>query len=122
MRPDKGTLAPYGSETKNIVAQWKVLCLSKGTLYRRVGRQSSTVTYYQLVVPLVMRGLILGQLHDLRVVGHMGIARTLSRVQERFYWPNMGLDVARWCAACSDCAGRKGKPPPSRAPSSGVGL
>ena len=46
----------------------------------------------------------------------MGIQRTILRVKERFYWPGLALDVARWCTKCEKCAGRKGKPHPSKLP------
>ena len=59
---------------------------------------------------------MLRQLHNLRVVGHQGVARTLARVQQRFYWPGYALDVARWCAACPNCAIHKGLPKPARVP------
>ena len=60
--------------------------------------------------------MVLHQLHDLRVVGHLGIARTIARVKTRFYWPGLSLDVARWCQKCATCAGRKGKPTPQKSP------
>ena len=46
----------------------------------------------------------------------MGIKRTLLHIKQRFYWPNMDLDVTRWCAKCPECLSRKGKVPPSRIP------
>ena len=86
------------------------------TLYRKAKRRQTGQTFYQLVVPLALRSIIIEQLHNFRIVGHLGISRTLSRVQERFYWPNLATDVVRWCASCCDCAARKGKPPPKRMP------
>ena len=44
----------------------------------------------------------------------MGIKRTLLRIKQRFYWPNMDLDVTRWSAKCPECSSRKSKTPPSR--------
>ena len=79
-------------------------------------RKQTGNVFFQFVVPLALRNTILEQLHNLCIVGHRGIARTLSWVQERYYWPNLATDVARWCASCSDCAARKGKPPPKRVP------
>ena len=110
---------PIGSmqcRNKNIVVQWALLRLRNGILYRETKRKQTGDIFYQLVVPLSLRNVILEQLHNLRIVGHLGIARTLARVQERYYWPCMATDVARWCAACSDCAAWKGKPPPKRVP------
>ena len=115
-RPAKTELAPCSAETKNIVTQWSLLRERNGTLYREAKRRQTGQTFYQFVVPLGLRSKILEQLHNLRIVGHLGIARTLARVQERYYWPNVAIDVARWCASCSECAARKGKPPPKRVP------
>ena len=70
----------------------------------------------QLVLPAALRSEVLHQLHDLKVVGHLGIQRTVARVQQRFYWPGCSLDVARWCAACPQCCARKGKPGSGRVP------
>jgi len=94
-KPNKGELAPCSAETKNIVAQWSLLRLRDGIFYREALRKPTGITFYQLVVPLKLRNVILEQLHNLRIVGHLGIARTLSRVQERYYWPCMATDVAR---------------------------
>ena len=115
-KPTKAELAPCSAETKNLVTQWSLFRLRNSTLYREAKRRQTGQTFYQLVVPLALRSTILEQLHNLRMVWHLGISRTLSRVQERFYWPNLATDVARWCASCSDCAARKGKPPPKRVP------
>ena len=93
-----------------------LLRLRDGILYREARRKNTGEIVYQFVVPLALRNLILEQLHNLRIVGHLGIAQTLARVQERYYWPCLATDVARWCASCSDCAARKGKPPPKRVP------
>ena len=115
-KPDQRTLGPFSAATKTLVSQWRLLIVRDDCLYRTAMRPSTGDKFYQLVVPLTLRSLVLEQLHDLRIVGHLGIARTLSRLQERYYWPCMAIDVARWCAACHDCAARKGKPPPGRAP------
>ena len=106
----------FNSETQALVARWNQLRIQAGLLYRAVIPPWQTRTIMQLVLPRSLRTEVLHQLHDLRVVGHLGIQRTVARVQQRFYWPGCTLDVARWCAACPQCAGRKGKPAPGRIP------
>ena len=39
--------------------------------------------------------------------GHLGEAKTLSCLKERFYWPRHAKDVQEWCSTCPKCAGRK---------------
>ena len=70
-RPDKIELAPCGAETKNIVAQWTLLSLRDGILYRETKKRQTGEICYQLVVPLCLRTMILEQLHNLRIVGHL---------------------------------------------------
>ena len=33
-------------------------------------------------------------------MGHFGVLKTLSLLQEHFYWPNMRRDVERICERC----------------------
>ena len=41
-------------------------------------------------------------------MGHFGVAKTLSILQEHFYWPRMKHDVERICGRCVTC--RQAKP------------
>ncbi|XP_072144216.1 uncharacterized protein conv [Dermacentor andersoni] len=67
---------------------------------------------YLLVVPSALRPEILHALHDDPTAGHLGFSRTLSRIQERYYWPRLTADVARYVKTCRDCQRRK--TPPTR--------
>ena len=62
------------------------------------------------LVPGVLSGL-----HDTPVGGHLGVKKTLEKVQMRFYWPSQKKDVEKWCASCAKCSSRK-SPLPPRAP------
>ena len=115
-RPDSRELAKLCEETKNLVARWKQLSIRDGILVRQIYDCVTGKEVYQTVLPSVLRQSVLHQLHDLRLVGHLGIQRTVQRVKQRFYWPGITLDVTRWCAKCNVCASRKGKPNPRRAP------
>ncbi len=42
--------------------------------------------------------------------------KTLSCLQERFYWPGYHDDVRNWCNSCMPCAARKNPIPKPRAP------
>ena len=42
-------------------------------------------------------------------MGHFGITKTLSTLQEHFYWSRMRKDVARVCACCVTCKRAKSK-------------
>ena len=116
-KPDTVMLAPHSEETKALASRWNYLSLNPDKILIKEGLTSrANVPISQIVLPSALREIVLHQLHDLRVSGHLGINRTIARVQQRFYWPGCSLDVARWCAACPICASRKGKPGPGRVP------
>ena len=112
---DKETIAAMSAESKEYVARWNQLETVHGILYYQEGAVMGG-SKRRLVLPFSLRMEVLHALHDLRMSGHLGIARTTARVRERYYWPGLSADVARWCAKCAVCAGRKGKPPPKRVP------
>ena len=115
-KPSKELRKSFREETQSLVSRWQQLRLRNDVLYRCYQPSGPRSAVMQLVLPAELRLDVLHQLHDLRVTGHLGIQRTVARVQQRFYWPGFALDVARWCAACPQCAGRKGKPTPGRHP------
>ncbi|XP_076844741.1 uncharacterized protein LOC143489530 [Brachyhypopomus gauderio] len=57
----------------------------------------------QLVVPTCMRQTVLKMAHSEPWAGHLGQAKTLSRIASRFFWPRVHLDVAEWCRTCPEC-------------------
>lgn len=67
---------------------------------------------YLLVVPVKLRQEILEASHDEPTAGHLGFTRTLRRIQEKYYWPGLNADVARYVKTCRDCQRRK--TPPTR--------
>ena len=52
----------------------------------------------QLVLPASLVPGVLSGLHDTPVGGHLGVKKTLEKVQMRFYWPSQKKDVEKWCA------------------------
>ena len=56
-----------------------------------------------LVVPKECRATVLKLSHDLPVSGHFSHRKTLMKVRENFYWPNMTIDVYRYCRSCDRC-------------------
>ena len=48
--------------------------------------------------------------HDNNLSGHLGEKRTLQRLRENFFWPNMSVDVREWYRSCEICCTRKPKP------------
>lgn len=63
-----------------------------------------------LVIPKTYIKKVLHDFHDLPFCGHMGQAKTLSLIQQRFFWPGMKSDVVKYCQQCHSCSQRKTSP------------
>ena len=77
-----------------------------GLLYRRwvPPRQGlEAVEVEQLVLPKKCREDVLKIAHDIPLAGHMGKEKTARRILQRFYWPTLYVDVAKFCKACMVC-------------------
>ncbi|KAL5019205.1 hypothetical protein ScPMuIL_004927 [Solemya velum] len=60
---------------------------------KEIGRVKQLISQYEDIFSM--------RLHD--DVGHPGRDRTLSLLQDRFYWPNMKKDVEDWLKKCGRC-------------------
>lgn len=60
-------------------------------------------TAWKLCVPREQRQQIMWENHDRVQAGHMGIAKTISRVMRQWYWPGMQRDITRYVRACKVC-------------------
>jgi len=57
----------------------------------------------QLVVPTDLRENVISLAHGTLLAGHRGAAKTLSRMQQEFYWPGIHDYVTRYVASCDLC-------------------
>lgn len=55
------------------------------------------------VVPKERRQTIIKEHHDPPTKGHLGISKTLARINQRYYWPKCHIDVARYIRKCNIC-------------------
>ena len=69
----------------------------------------------QLVVPHSECRDMIRRFHDSLFAGHLGVSRTVFRLQSRVYWPGLRQDVRTYLASCTICLARK-SPCPWRAP------
>lgn len=65
---------------------------------------------WKLCVPKERKLEILQACHHDTISGHFGIARTLARVTQRFYWKSLTNDVIKYVNAFPSCQSRK-RPP-----------
>ena len=95
------------------------LLLVNDIVYRKYspGPTSDTVTVP--VIPKALHQQILQQNHDIPSSGHLGVDKTLSRLQNEAYWAGMSVDVEKYCRECVVCQRCK-LSSPQKAPLSSV--
>lgn len=91
-----------------------------GILMRRwkpphVAQDHEWENVHQVVVPKEYRQDIMSLAHDSSLAGHLGVRKTLSRIWQHFYWPNIRRDVSQYCKSCHVCqlVGKSNKPIPT---------
>ncbi|GBG69725.1 hypothetical protein CBR_g4555 [Chara braunii] len=57
----------------------------------------------------ILRTHLLGKYHDSRLAGHLGVARTLARLRQRFHWQDIISDVNQYIQSCTVCHRNKGR-------------
>lgn len=61
-----------------------------------------------LVIPKNMIKDLISSFHDDPIGGgHLGAAKTMSKLSKKYYWNNQLLDVRNYCKTCPDCQSRK---------------
>lgn len=87
---------------------WRV---ENGRLFRKVERTSTPLDgvwhSWKEVVPKERRREVLSECHDSALSGHLGIFKTLRRVQEHFFWPGMVSDTSKYVSRCQVCLAQK---------------
>ena len=74
-------------------------------IYRSIinSKNLSDIGKKVLVIPNECKVVVLKLSHDLPVSGHFSHRKTLMKVRTNFYWPNMTVDVLKYCRSCDLC-------------------
>jgi hypothetical protein len=89
-------------ERKSLYMQWDRLKIMNGILYREYKDQMDNA-FYQYVVTLKQRELVLKNNHDAAMCGHMGCEKTTDRMTHKYYWYKMNNDIEKYCQECVIC-------------------
>lgn len=83
--------------------------LQHGVLYRIEARKRGPhPVRVRVVVPARLREELLMAHHDHPMGGgHGGTLKTYAALAQKYYWPNMMVDVEAWIRSCQQCAHRK---------------
>ena len=55
-----------------------------------------------------VKEMILSEMHDSPVAGHVGERKTLATVKSQFWWPRMDADIKEYVSTCASCQRNKG--------------
>ena len=77
------------------------LIMKNGLLYRQSSQGQTKETVLQFVVPQIHRNAALDGCH--REAAHQGQSRSLSLMQERFWWPDMARNLRNCIRKCGRC-------------------
>jgi hypothetical protein len=115
-RPSWQEVARYSPTLKALWSQWDSLVLRNGLLKRVIKNSEGAEDRVQLVIPGSRRAEVMKEVHDGVTGGHMGVARTVAKLRERYYWVSCQADVKVWCKKCATCAASNGPPRRPKAP------
>ena len=89
------------------------LVFKEGLLYRREDMGNGDHRL-QLVIPDSLREKAFEVGHSHRSAGHPGLARTMARLHQHFYWPDMMSYTVSHLEACHVCQRKRPCPPPQK--------
>lgn len=116
VNPGPKWFANCSASTQLLAKEWEKLIVHAGVLYRKWESSDGAVARLQLVLPVKHRARVISLLHDECTAGHLGVQKTLYRVQLRYYWPRMIEDIRRFVQTCDPCQRRKTLKPTPKAP------
>ena len=62
---------------------------------------------WKLCIPSKYRPRVLRKCHDDPTAGHLGIAKTITRLSRHYYWPKMHRDATNYVRSCENCQRNK---------------
>ncbi len=104
-RPPDEEILCLSRELRGYIDLWDQLLLKDGLIYRRwVDNNKPGLTRLQLVIPNSYRNDLLEHLHGGFTANHIGLRKTMAKVQLRAFWIGWKADVARFVRRCNVCA------------------
>uniref|UniRef100_A0A0C9RUK2 RNA-directed DNA polymerase n=1 Tax=Fopius arisanus TaxID=64838 RepID=A0A0C9RUK2_9HYME len=111
MTVDTDTSCKWYQETMKRVREnperFPDLSIRNNRLYRHVYHQHDFLSRqgeaWKLCVPTSQRKRVLQENHDSPTAGHLGIAKTIGRIAQYYYWPAMHRDIKNYVRSCGKC-------------------
>ncbi|CAG2220985.1 unnamed protein product [Mytilus edulis] len=115
-KPPWESISSGTSALKTLWGQWDRLEIHGGVLYRRFETNIGQTARKQMIVPKSRTQDLLHHFHDVPSAAHLGVDKTLEKLKNGFYWPNMKEYVQAYCRSCDSCFARKPKKESTKAP------
>jgi len=97
---------------KKILTKSRQFAIINDVLYNKHFTPPNT-TKHLLVVPIKLINELLKSYHESPIGGHTGIARTIHKLQNKYYWTTLSKDTIQFIKTCHQCQINKklpGKP------------
>ena len=101
-QPYDEVLIMTDSRYKNYKANEDRIILNDGLLFRKEFGETSSVKYYQILIPKKLVKEILRSLHG-EFGKHPGIYKTVIAYWEKYYFPKMAQLIREWVMSCEQC-------------------
>lgn len=95
------------NDVKSHPDKYSEYTIQDGKLFRNCGYSEIGETPWKLCVPKYLRSQILEENHSSITAGHLGIKKTISRIQKFYYWPGIFRDVKQFVKSCNSCLEHK---------------
>lgn len=56
-----------------------------------------------LVVPKILQRELINEAHSIPISGHLGYKKIMDKLQHKYYWKNMCVDIIRFINSCEIC-------------------
>ena len=99
--PEQNDLALGSPTVKHFYLNKNRLLYQEGLLFYMW--KGSICDQKLFIVPESLKQKVMSLNHDLPLTGHMGIAKTITRVKQSFMWYNMAKDIEVFVKSCSLC-------------------
>ena len=101
-QPYDEVLIVTDSRYKNYKANEDRIILKDGLLNRKYFGETSSVKYYQILIPKQLVKEVLRSLHG-EFGRYPGISRTIIAYREKYYFPKMAQLIREWVISCEQC-------------------
>lgn len=81
--------------------------IENGKLVKNCGTGELNESNWKLCVAKPLRQRVLEENHSVVTAGHLGIKKTINRIQRKYYWPRLKPDVIRFINQCEECLAHK---------------